>query len=149
MGGVTPFAQMMVGPVLGGLLAAFDVGARDVRRRRHLRGLGLCVLLLRPPGVHAPRRGPRPPPWADFREGLAYVRRTPWLLVNLLSGVVDLVRGVGLLHDAAVARHAGATARRATSFGYLLAVGGVASRRSTAVVVGTLRPRGGRWHRRT
>ena len=93
------------------------------------------MLLLRPLTVHA--RGPRPLPWADFREGLSYVRRTPWLATNLLAGLVITFAVSGTItmlpflvsrgYDAPVA-----------SFGYLIAVGGVAA--TVAAVVVSTRP---------
>jgi MFS family permease len=139
MGGVTPFAQMMIGPVLGGVLASVDVGlAMFVDAATFAVSAG-CVLLLRPTRDHDAQRAQRPPPWADFREGLAYVRRTPWLLVNLLSGVaISLaVSGSFTMLPLLVTRGYGAPSE---SFGYLLAVGGAVAT-LTAVVVGMLRPR--------
>ena len=139
MGGVTPFAQMMIGPVLGGVLASVDVGlAMFVDAATFAVSAG-CVLLLRPAQDHDAQRAQRPPPWADFREGLAYVRRTPWLLVNLLSGVAITlaVSGSFTMLPLLVTRGYGAPSE---SFGYLLAVGGAVAT-LTAVVVGMLRPR--------
>jgi MFS family permease len=139
MGGVTPFAQMMIGPVLGGVLASVDVGlAMFVDAATFAVSAG-CVLLLRPSRDHAAQREQRPPPWADFRDGLAYVRRTPWLFVNLLCGVLIsfAVAGAFTMLPLLVTRGYGAPSQ---SFGYLLAVGGVAAT-ATAIVVGVLRPR--------
>jgi MFS family permease len=139
MGGVTPFAQMMIGPVLGGVLASFDVGVAMFADAATFAVSAGCVLALRPSRDHAPQRGQRPPPWADFREGLVYVRRTPWLFVNLLCGVLIsfAVSGSFTMLPLLVTRAYGAPSQ---SFGYLLAVGGVAAT-VTAVVIGSLRPR--------
>jgi MFS family permease len=139
MGGVTPFAQLMVGPVLGGVLASFDVGlAMFVDAATFAVSAG-CVLALRPSRGHAPQSERRPPPWADFREGLVYVRRTPWLFVTLLSGVVIslAVSGSFTMLPLLVTRGYGAPTQ---SFGYLIAVGGAVAT-ATAVVMGMLRPR--------
>ena len=140
MSSVAPFAQMMVGPVLGGLLASVDVGLEMFVDAATFALSALCVLLLRPARHHETRlREKRTPPWADFREGLAYVRRTPWLLVNLLCGVLIsfAVAGSFTMLPLLVTKGYGAPSE---SFGYLLAVGGAAAT-ATAVVVGMLRPR--------
>ena len=67
------------------------------------------------------------------------MRRTPWLLVNLLCGVLVsfAVSGSFTMLPLLVTRGYGAPSQ---SFGYLLAVGGVAAT-VTAVVIGMLRPR--------
>ena len=133
LGSVSPMALMVVGPVLGGLLAAYDVGLALVVDAATFGVSALCVLLLRPLAEHA--RGPRPLPWADFREGLSYVRRTPWLATNLLAGLVITftVSGTITMLPFLVSRGYHAPV---ASFGYLIAVGGVAAT-VAAVVVGT------------
>jgi MFS family permease len=142
MGGTVPFAQLMLGPVLGGLLVSVDVGLAVFVDAGTFAVSALCVMLLRPARQHeiaGDGRPQRPLPWADFREGLAYVRRTPWLLVNLLCGVVisSAVSGSLTMLPLLVTRGYGASSG---SFGYLLAVGGAAAT-ATAVVVAMLRPR--------
>jgi MFS family permease len=140
MGGVTPFAQMMLGPILGGVLASLDVGLAMLADAGTFAASALCVLMLRPVRQHETQQHEqRRPPWADFREGLAYVRRTPWLLVNLLCGVAIsfAVSGSFTMLPLLVTRGYDAPSE---SFGYLLAVGGAAAT-ATAVVVGRLRPR--------
>jgi MFS family permease len=142
MGALAPFAQMMLGPVLGGVLASVDVGIAMFVDAGTFAVSALCVLLLRPARQHETRgrdRQPMPLPWADFREGLAYVRRTPWLLVNLLCGVVIsfAVSGSLTMLPLLVTRGYGASSG---SFGYLLAIGGAAAT-LTAAVVGLLPPR--------
>ena len=140
MGAVAPFASMMVGPVLGGVLAAVDVGAAMFVDAGTFAVSAICVLLLRPVRHHATEQPDRrPPPWADVREGLAYVRGTPWLLVNLLCGVLIsfAVAGAFTMLPLLVTRGYGAPSQ---NFGYLLAVGGVAAT-ATAIVIGVLRPR--------
>jgi DHA3 family tetracycline resistance protein-like MFS transporter len=140
MGAAAPFASMMLGPVLGGVLASVDVGLAMLADAGTFAVSALCVLLLRPIRHHDKlERDQRPPPWADFREGLAYVRRTPWLLVNLLCGVLIsfAVAGAFTMLPLLVTRGYGAPSQ---SFGYLLAVGGVAAT-VTAIVIGMLRPR--------
>lgn len=137
MGGVTPFAQLMLGPVLGGLLASVDVGLAMLVDAGTFAASAVCVLLLRPLRHHAAQH--RALPWADFREGLAYVRRTQWLLVNLLCGVgiSFAVSGAFTMLPLLVTRGYGAPSE---TFGYLLAAGGAAAT-LTAMVVGLLRPR--------
>jgi DHA3 family tetracycline resistance protein-like MFS transporter len=139
MGGVAPFAQLMLGPVLGGLLASIDVGLAMFVDAGTFAVSALCVLLLRPSRQHATREQNPPLPWTDFREGLAYVRRTPWLLVNLLCGVVVsfAISGSLTMLPLLVTRGYGADSG---SFGYLLAIGGGAAT-LTALVVGMLAPR--------
>jgi MFS family permease len=143
MGAAAPFAQMMLGPVLGGVLASVDVGAAMFADAGTFAVSAICVLLLRPVRQHEAgmnsNQTRRSLPWADFREGLAYVRRTPWLLVNLLCGVLVsfAVSGSFTMLPLLVTRGYGAPSQ---SFGYLLAVGGVAAT-GTAVVIGMLRPR--------
>jgi DHA3 family tetracycline resistance protein-like MFS transporter len=133
MGGVTPFAQMMIGPVLGGVLASFDVGLAMFVDAASFAVSALCVLLLRPARQHEQGAARQRPPWTDFREGLAYVRRTPWLLVNLLCGVVIsfAISGSLTMLPLMVTRGYGASSG---SFGYLLAIGGGAATLTAAVV---------------
>ena len=140
LGTVSPLAQMVVGPVLGGVLAVWHPGAALLVDAATFAGSAWCVLLLRPLAVHAPAGGTRPLPWADFREGLAYVRRTPWLAVNLLSGLVITftVSGTMQMLPVLVSRGYGAPT---ASFGYLLAAGGVAATLAAAVVGSRPRPR--------
>jgi MFS family permease len=138
MGGVAPFAQLMLGPVLGALLASIDVGLAMFVDAGSFAVSALCVLLLRPARQHEAREQ-RQVPWADFREGLGYVRRTPWLLVNLLCGVVVsfAVSGSLTMLPLLVTRGYGANS---SNFGYLLAIGGGAAT-LTAAAVGMLAPR--------
>jgi MFS transporter, DHA3 family, tetracycline resistance protein len=77
-------------------------------------------------------------PWADFREGLTFVRRTPWLATNLLAGLVItfVVSGVFPMLPFLVRRGYHAPTE---SFGYLLAVGGL-SATVAAVVLASRRP---------
>jgi MFS family permease len=133
---VSPLAAMVVGPVLGGVLAAYDVGLALFVDAASFGVSALCVLLLRPMVGHD--RGPRPLPWAHFREGLRYVRRTPWLATNLLAGLVITftVSGTMTMLPFLVSRGYHAPA---ASFGYLLAVGGVAAT-LCAIVVSSRRP---------
>ncbi len=140
LGTVSPMAQMVVGPVLGGVLAAWNPGAALLVDAVTFGVSAVCVLMLRPLAVHAPVDGPRPMPWADFREGLSYVRRTPWLAVNLLSGLVITftVSGTMQMLPVLVSRGYGAPT---ASFGYLIAVGGVAATVAAAVVGSRPRPR--------
>ncbi|MGZ4617027.1 MAG: MFS transporter [Actinomycetes bacterium] len=137
MGSVSPFAQMMLGPALGGVLAAYDVPLAMFVDAGTFAVSAVCVLRLRPARQHEGR--PHPLPWAHFREGIDYVRRTPWLLVNLLCGVAIsfAVSGAFTMLPFLVTRGYGAPG---ASFGYLLAVGGAVAT-LTAVVVGSLRPR--------
>ena len=138
LGTVSPLAQMVVGPVLGGVLAAWNPGIALLVDAATFAVSAGCVLALRPLREH--EAGPRALPWADFREGLAYVRRTPWLAVNLLSGLVItfVVSGTMQMLPVLVSRGYGAPT---ASFGYLIAVGGVAATVAAAVVGSRPRPR--------
>lgn len=131
---VSPFAQLMLGPALGGLLASFDAGLAMLVDAGTFAVSAGCVLLLRPARQHA--AGARSVPWAHFREGITYVRATPWLATNLLSGLVVsfAVSGSFTLLPFLVTRGYHAPS---SSFGYLIAVGGAAAT-VTAVVVGAL-----------
>jgi MFS family permease len=137
MGSVSPLAAMVVGPVLGGVLAAVNTGAALLVDAATFGVSAVCVLLLRPRVTHAPD-AVRPLPWAHFREGVSFVRRTPWLAVNLLCGLVITFAVSGTMQMLPVlvtrAYHA-----PTASFGYLIAVGGVAAT-IAAVVVGSRRP---------
>jgi MFS family permease len=136
LGSVSPLAHMVAGPVLGGVLAAYDVGLAMLADAATFAVSAGCVLLLRPAVRHA--RGPRPLPWAHFREGLAYVRSTPWLSTNLLCGLVITFAVSGAMTMLPLLVREGYGAPTA-AFGYLLAVGGGAAT-LTAVVVGSRRP---------
>jgi MFS family permease len=137
MASVSPLAGMVAGPVLGGVLAAMDTGAALLVDAATFGISAVCVLLLRPRVGHAPDSA-RPLPWAHFREGVSFVRRTPWLAVNLLCGLVITfaVSGTMQMLPVLVTRAYGAPT---ASFGYLIAVGGVAATLA-AVVVGSRRP---------
>jgi MFS family permease len=141
LGSVSPLAQMVAGPVLGGVLAAYDVGLAMLVDAGTFGVSALCVLLLRPTVHHlAHPIGPRAMPWAHFREGLAYVRATPWLATNLLCGLVVTFAVSGAMTMLPLLVREGYGAPTAT-FGYLLAAGGVAAT-LTALVVGSRRPPG-------
>ncbi len=137
LGSVSPLAQLVAGPVLGGVLAAYDVGLALLLDAATFAVSALCVLLLRPRRVHD-RAAPRPLPWAQFREGLRYVRRTPWLATNMLAGLVITFTVSGTMTMLPFLVRAGYHAPTAV-FGYLLAVGGAAATLA-AVVVGSRRP---------
>ena len=122
-------------------------GARRACWRRTTSGWP-CWSTLRPSGCRrsaccccgrspSTTRGPRPLPWADFREGLAYVRRTPWLATNLLAGLVITFAVSGSITMLPFLVSRGYHAPVA-SFGYLIAVGGVAA--TVAAVVAGSRP---------
>lgn len=138
LGTVSPLAQMMLGPAVGGVLAAYDLGLAMAVDAVTFAVSALCVLLLHPAVQHAPASGPRPLPWAHLREGIGYVRATPWLSTNLLCGLVITfaVSGAMTMLPLLVTQGYGASGAR---FGFLLAVGGVAAT-LTAVVVGSRRP---------
>ena len=131
-GSINPMALMVAGPVIGGALAAYDVGLALLVDAATFGASALCVLLLRTRVGHP--AGPRPVPWAHFREGLGYVRRTPWLATNLLAGLVITFTVSGTMTMLPFLVRNGYHAPTAT-FGYLLAVGGVAAT-VAAVVVG-------------
>ena len=132
-GSINPMALMVAGPVIGGALAAYDVGLALLVDAATFGASALCVLLLRTCVGHP--AGPRPVPWAHFREGLGYVRRTPWLATNLLAGLVITFTVSGTMTMLPFLVRNGYHAPTAT-FGYLLAVGGVAAT-VAAVVVGS------------
>ncbi len=136
LGSVSPLAQMVAGPVLGGVLASYDVGLALLVDAATFGISAICVLLLSPRRQHSGEV--RPLPWAQFREGLAYVRTRPWLATNLLAGLVITftVSGAMTMLPFLVSRgyHAPTAA-----FGYLLAAGGVAAT-LTAIVVGSRTP---------
>ncbi len=139
LGSVAPLAQMVAGPVLGGVLAAYDVGLALLVDAATFGVSTLCVLLLRPVREHH-RVAARPLPWAQFREGLGYVRRTPWLATNMLAGLVVTFAVSGTMTMLPVLVRSGYGAPTA-DFGYLLAVGGLAATLA-AVWVGARRPPG-------
>jgi MFS family permease len=129
MGAAAPFAQMMIGPALGGVLASVDVGLAMFTDAGTFAVSALCVLLLRPVRQHEEtensNQDKRSMPWAEF--------------VNLLCGVLIsfAVSGSFTMLPLLVTRGYGAPSQ---SFGFLLAVGGVAAT-ITAIGVGMLRPR--------
>lgn len=135
LGSVSPLAQLVAGPVLGGLLAAYDPGVALLADAATFAVSAACVLLLRPRATR--RRAGRPLPWAHFREGLAYVRATSWLLTNLLCGLVVTFTVSGAMTMLPLLVHETYGGSPAT-FGYLLAVGGAAAT-AAAVVVGSRR----------
>jgi len=137
LGSISPLAQMMLGPAIGGALAAYDPGLAMALDAATFAVSAVCVLLLRPAVQHPPDQASRPLPWAHFREGLAYVRATPWLSANLLCGLVITFAVSGAMTLLPLLVTAGYDAP-AAQFGYLLAMGGVAAT-VAAVVVGSRR----------
>ena len=112
MGSVSPLAAMVVGPVLGGVLAAGRTPARRCSSTRPPSASRRCACCCCARRVgHAPDAA-RPVPWAHFREGVSFVRRTPWLARQPVVRPRHHVRRLRDHADAARCSSPAATARR-------------------------------------
>ena len=88
---VRPVTWTLVGPLLGGVLIAnFGTGWAFVIDAGTFAVSAVMVGLMRtrPKGKTEEERTS---PWSDLKEGLRYVRRTRWLWVGMLTGLVSLL----------------------------------------------------------
>jgi predicted MFS family arabinose efflux permease len=88
---VRPFAMIVVGPLIGAaVVAVAGTGWAFIADGVTFAVSAVCVWMMR---VRADRRADDEQThlWADVREGVAYVRTTPWLRWGLLGGMVSLL----------------------------------------------------------
>ena len=120
----TLLAGQLIGPALGGVLSAVSsAGAVGVDVVTFfISALGLMALRVTSRAHSSPSSASL---WRDVREGLAYVRRTPWIWITLL--VVSLINGILFSPSSVVAtvllRHTLHASKAAV--GVVIAVGGL------------------------
>jgi predicted MFS family arabinose efflux permease len=86
-----PFAQMMLGPAIGGFLVqGLGAGSAFLADAGTFAFSGVMVSLIRARG-RPPRDGEATSARQDLVEGIRYVRRNRWLLVAMLSATVNLL----------------------------------------------------------
>ena len=85
---VQPLALTVLGPLIGGLLIAIGTGWAFVIDAATFGVSAVCILAMHV--RHAVPEGEPADLMADVREGVRYVRRTPWILMGLLAGMVSL-----------------------------------------------------------
>jgi DHA3 family tetracycline resistance protein-like MFS transporter len=87
---VRPFALMVVGPALGGLVVgAFGPGWAFVTDAGTFVWSAAMLAMMRTRS-HTERDEPHASVWSDALEGLRFVRRTRWLLVTMGATVLSL-----------------------------------------------------------
>jgi Na+/melibiose symporter-like transporter len=87
---VRPFAMIVVGPLIGALIVhAAGTGWAFVADASTFAISALCIAMMR---VRVTRGEDEEPTrlLADVREGIAFVRGTPWIKLGLLGGAVSL-----------------------------------------------------------
>lgn len=85
---VQPLALTVMGPLVGGLLIVLGTGWAFILDSATFGVSAVCIL-----AMHVRHRPPEGEPadlLADIRTGVRYVRRTPWILMGLLAGLVSL-----------------------------------------------------------
>jgi len=88
---VRPIAWTLIGPLVGGaLVASFGTGWAFVADAATFAFSAVMVGLMRT-RPRARDEDERTSPWADLKEGLRYVRRTTWLWVGMVTGLVSLL----------------------------------------------------------
>ena len=87
---VRPFAMIVVGPLIGAaVVAVAGTGWAFIADGVTFVVSAVCIWMMR---VRAAQETDDEPTdlWTDVREGVAYVRSTPWLRWGLLAGMVSL-----------------------------------------------------------
>jgi MFS family permease len=125
---VRPFALQFMGPALGGaLVATAGAGTGFAIDAASFAISGACVLAMRPhraPPPTTPRAAGRSG-IAELREGLAFVRRTPWLWATLCAASLSIFAYIGPLQVLLPFRLKNDLGLGAGTFGAVLAAGGV------------------------
>ena len=88
---VRPLAMIVVGPLIGaGVVAVAGTGWAFIADGATFVASAVCIWMMR---VRAERGTDEEQTdlWADVREGITYVRSTPWLRWGLLGGMVSLL----------------------------------------------------------
>jgi hypothetical protein len=87
---IRPLAMIVIGPLIGAIIvAAVGTGWAFVADGLTFAVSAFCIWLMR---VRRDREvaGDASDLWQEIREGVAYVRATPWLVWGLLAGLVSL-----------------------------------------------------------
>jgi MFS family permease len=87
---VRPLAMIVIGPLFGAaVVAVAGTGWAFLMDSLTFAVSAGCIWMMRVRGVRTPE-DEQTEFWADVREGIAYVRSTPWLRWGLLGGMVSL-----------------------------------------------------------
>ncbi len=87
---IRPLAMIVIGPLIGAsIVAAVGTGWAFVADGLTFAVSAFCIWLMRVRRDHE-RAADEQHLWQDIREGVAYVRSTPWLVWGLLAGLVSL-----------------------------------------------------------
>jgi DHA3 family tetracycline resistance protein-like MFS transporter len=85
---VRPLALTVIGPLVGGLLVAVSTGWAFVADAGTFAVSAACIFAMHSRRVQASAEPANL--FDDIREGIRYVRRTRWILLGLLAGLVSL-----------------------------------------------------------
>jgi Na+/melibiose symporter-like transporter len=87
---VRPLCMIVVGPMIGAfVVAALGTGWAFLVDALTFAISAICIWLMRARSTRDPNAEPTRL-WADIREGIRYVRVTPWVRLGLLGGLVSL-----------------------------------------------------------
>jgi len=87
---VRPLSMIVVGPLIGAVVvAAAGTGWAFLTDALTFAISAICIALMRARTTRDPNAEPTRL-WADIREGIRYVRVTPWVRLGLLGGFVSL-----------------------------------------------------------
>ena len=127
-GMLRPLAQQAVGPAVGGLaVALLDPGLAIGMAAAAFLFSAACLLMMRVDSRPERREEESPTALTDLREGVAYVRRTPWLWATLTFALVVVFFFVGpfeVLTPFVISEQVGGGS---AEYGILLAAFGISS----------------------
>jgi MFS family permease len=137
-----PLAQQAVGPAVGGVaIALFEPGLAVLfASAAYLVSAG-CLVAIRVESTPERFEEERPTALSDLREGVRYVRRTPWLWATLLFACVAVFSFVGpfeVLTPFVVSERVGGGS---AEFGLLLAMFGIGSAAGALAISSRALPR--------
>ena len=125
---IRPFAFLLVGPALGGLLvASFGPGQAFMLDAGTFLVSAAAIFFIRHRGAGRDESEPRTSMLRDLREGFAFVRAHAWLWATLLAAAVFLLAYWGPVEVLVPYRVRNELGGSAGDFGLVLACGGVGS----------------------
>jgi len=123
-----PLAQQAVGPAVGGIaIAAFEPGLAILFASGAFLVSAGCLIAMRVQSAPERSKDETPNALADLREGVRYVRATPWLWATLSFAVVAVFFFVGPIEVLAPFVITERVGGGSAEFGLLLAMFGIGS----------------------
>ena len=123
-----PLAQQAIGPAIGGIaIAAFEPGLAILFASGAFLVSAGCLIAMRVQSAPERSKEERPTALSDLREGVRYVRATPWLWATLSFAVVAVFFFVGPIEVLAPFVITERVGGGSAEFGLLLAMFGIGS----------------------